>query len=608
MKLPSIGALWQNFKNVVVRFPLQVLIALLATGIWCYLAGPGLKMELHQNLLKLLLLCNLGLTLLLAFDTYAESRPLSSISKWLMRGLALALLTGLYFLIDPFKYLTDVFRVALFAFAFHLLVAFAPFIQRGNLNGFWQYNKILFLRFLMSAFYAAVLFAGLAIALFAIDGLFNVEIRSHVYLRLFVLLSAGFMTVFFLAGVPSNFQSLEEEQSYPKGLKIFTQYVLIPLMTIYLAILLVYEVKIAINWELPKGLVSTLILGYAVFGILSLLLIYPIREKDGNGWMKLFFRFFYLMMVPLIVLLILAVIKRVGNYGITESRYILIILAAWLTGITAYFLFSKKQNIKIIPVSLFVVAILAIYGPQSAFSISKASQISRLKNLMDSKSQEEKQEIPSVVRYLVDRHGLTSLQSFTAANLDEIEKKIYAKAEKNKSPNYEIESEKVDTAFALLKVKDMDNSTWTKYVTFTNEESLVNVQGYDALMDLNDYSQEPKIFNGEKFEIEKGRRKDRKGHSQKQEEKLTLKISGKEAVIFNIDSLARQLVLQNEQKSFKEVRHETFSVPSALFQMKQETQKYNFTFVLSSVNGNYQKSNKIFNWLNFNGYLLIKKN
>ncbi|WP_343531178.1 DUF4153 domain-containing protein [Pedobacter sp.] len=608
MKLPSVSVLLQNFKSVVTRFPLQVLLALVATGLWCHLAGTGVIMEQNQGLIKLLLFCNLGLTLLLALDTYAESHALSSTSKWLLRVLALALLAGLYFLIDPFRYLTDIFRVALFAFAFHLLVAFAPFIKRGNLNGFWQYNKTLFLRVLISAFYAAVLFAGLAIALFAIDGLFNVTIKSDVYLRLFIVLSAGFMTIFFLAGVPSNFQSLEEEQSYPKGLKIFTQYVLIPLMTIYLAILLVYEVKIAINWELPKGLVSTLILGYAVFGILSLLLIYPIREKDGNGWMKLFFRFFYLMMVPLIVLLILAVIKRVGNYGITESRYILIILAAWLTGITAYFLFSKKQNIKVIPISLFVVAILAIYGPQSAFSVSKASQISRLRNLMDSKSQEEKEEIPSVVRYLVDRHGLTSLHSFTTANLNEIEKKIYAKAEKNKSPNYEIESEKVDTAFALLKVKDMDNSAWAKYVTFTNEESVVNVRGYDGLMDLNDYSQEPKTFNGEKFEIEKGERKDRKGHPQKKVEKLTVKIAGKEAVVFNVDSLARQLVRQNEQKSFKKTGHETFSVPSTLLQMKQETRKYNFTFVARDLSGNYRRDERTFNWLNFGGYLLIKKN
>lgn len=608
MKLPSIGVLWQNFKSVVVRFPLQVLVALVATGLWYYLAGRGVKMDLNQNLLKLLLLCNLGLTLLLALDTYAESHSLNLRSKWIMRASGLAFLAALYFLIDPVKYLTDVFRVALFAFAFHLLVAFAPFIKRGNLNGFWQYNKTLFLRFLISAFYAAVLYAGLAIALFAIDGLFNVTIHSEVYLRLFIVLSAGFTTVFFLAGVPINFQELDEEQSYPKGLKIFTQYVLIPLMTIYLAILLVYEVKIAINWELPKGLVSTLILGYAVFGVLSLLLIYPIKEKDGNGWIKLFSRFFYLMMIPLIVLLILAVIKRVGNYGITESRYILIILAAWLTGITGYFLFSKKQNIKVIPVSLFVLAILSIYGPQSAFSISKVSQAARLKKLIASKNAVDKEEIPAVVRYLVDRHGLASLQGFTSANLKEVEEKIYVKAQKNKSRSYEIDNEKIDTAFVLLKVKDIDNSVWSKYMTFNSADGVVNLQGYEVMIDLNDYSQQPSIFNGDKFEVAKGEREEVKAHHKRKVEKLTLKISGKEEVLFNVDSLARDLVLKHDQQPFAKAGHETFTVPSALLQLPQKTRKYNFTFVVRNLSGNYQKNEKSFNWLNFNGYLLIKKN
>lgn len=608
MKLPSVSVLWQNFKSVVFRFPLQVLMALVATGVWCYLAGHGVEMELNQQLIKLLLLCNLGLTLLLALDTYAEGHSLSLTSKWLMRVLGLVFLAALYFLIDPFKYLIDVFRVALFAFAFHLLVAFAPFIKRGNLNGFWQYNKTLFLRFLISAFYAAVLFAGLAVALFAINGLFSVAIRSDVYLRLFIVLSAGFTTIFFLGGVPVNFQSLDEEHSYPKGLKIFTQYVLIPLMTIYLAILLVYEVKIAINWELPKGLVSTLILGYAVFGMLSLLLIYPIKEKDGNGWIRLFSRFFYLMMIPLIVLLILAVIKRVGNYGITESRYILIILTTWLTGITGYFLWSKKQNIKVIPVSLFVLAILSIYGPQSAFSISRVSQTARLKELMASKNTVDKEKIPAVVRYLVDRHGLTSLQGFTSVNLKEVEEKIYVKAEKNKSRSYEIDNEKIDTAFALLKVKDIDNSVWPKYMTFNSADGVVNLQGYDVMIDLNNYSQQPNIFNGDKFEVMKGEREEIKAHHKMKVEKLTLKIAGQEAAVFNIDSLAKELVLKNEQQPFKAVGHEAFVVPSGLLQLTQKTPKYNFTFVAGNLSGNYQKDDRTFSWLNFNGYLLIKKN
>ncbi len=605
MKLPSIDVLWLNFKNVVNRFPLQVLIAILATGIWWYLAGPNADKAYANDLVKLMLVFNFAVTLLLATDTYSESQLLAAKIKWLFRLIALAFLTALYFLLDPFQFTNDIFRMALFAFSFHLLVAFSPFIGRGKLNGFWQYNKTLFLRFLTAAFYAAVLFGGLAIALVAVDGLFNADIKSYHYIRLFALMSAGFTTIFFLAGVPQNFDELEEEQNYPKGLKIFTQYVLIPLMTIYLAILLVYEIKIAINWELPKGLVSTLILGYAVFGILSLLLIYPIKEKEGNGWMKLFSRFFYLMMIPLVVLLILAVVKRVGNYGITESRYILIILAVWLTGITIYFLFSKKQNIKVIPISLFVLALLSIYGPQSAFSISKASQIARLKKLMVSKDTEERSEIPNVVRYLVERHGLATLQSFTDSNLKEIEDKISIKGKQKNANYYEVKAEKIDTAFALLKVKEDFFSDGRHGITFENSDNeLMNVKGYDVMKNIESYFTSSVFeFDGKKIELFNSRLKGNSNYA----EKLIIKVNGTTSVL-DIHKLAAKLMLANQKDQFKQKQSQSFIAPAELMRLSQQNSGYTFTFVATRMYGSYRNPKNDFEELNFDGYLLIKKN
>ncbi|MBB6237044.1 hypothetical protein HDC90_001661 [Pedobacter sp. AK013] len=396
MKLPSLQQLYSGFVNVIKRFPLQFIFTVAATLCWCYYIHISdyrnyseQNENLKDHLIKAIAILNLALTLVLALDLISERNQYPQKKKWLLRLGGLLICVLLYFSLDPANYSADLYRIFLFAFAFHLLVAFAPFIRQEKVNGFWQFNKALFLRFLTSALYSAVLYAGLAIALVAIDGLFNANIKWQTYMTLFAVISAGFNTTFFLAGVPTDYQLLEEDHSYPKGIKIFAQFVLIPLVTIYLAILLVYEIKIAVLWELPKGLVSSLILGYAVFGILSLLLVYPVKETDGNSWIKLFSRFFYVMMIPLVVLLLLAVWKRVGHYGITESRYVLTALALWLAGITSYFLFSKKQNIKVIPISLCIISLLATYGPQSAFSVSKYSQLNRLKRIMDSKKKDD---------------------------------------------------------------------------------------------------------------------------------------------------------------------------------------------------------------------------
>ncbi|MEJ5963897.1 DUF4153 domain-containing protein [Pedobacter immunditicola] len=483
MKFPSLASLWNDTQKVLLRFPLQVLVTILAIVVIFILADFKGNQAVEHNLIKLVLICNMALVLLLAADLFAEVHQIGGVRKWGLRLLCLLICTAFYFILRPHLYMADMFRIGLLIFSFHLMVAFSPFIKKGNLHGFWEYNKVLFLRILTAGLYAAVLFAGLSIALLAIDGLFNVKIQSPVYLRLLSVVGVGFTTVFFLAGVPVDFTSINNTQhTYPKGLKIFTQYVLIPLLTIYLLILLVYEAKILVSWELPKGLVSTLILGYAVFGVLSLLLVYPIKEQEGNGWIKYFSRWFYIMMIPLVILLLLAVWKRVDNYGITEPRYILIILALWLSIITAYFLISAKDNIKIIPISLCILALLATYGPQSAFSVSRYSQTQRLKKLMSGKDAYAMREKPEVIRYLALNHGLASLQPFAKVDLEQLSDNLDQDTRLAAQHAYQRERILVDTAYALLKI----DKAAVKHRRFlqvkAQEEGVVNTKGFDYVI------------------------------------------------------------------------------------------------------------------------------
>ncbi|MFD0940007.1 DUF4153 domain-containing protein [Pedobacter boryungensis] len=606
MKLPSLQTLWQGTNRVSSRFPLQFLIAIISTGIWWCLTDLDYKeQEYTHNLVTALAVCNLALTLLLAADLFCEVHHYSNLKKWIVRIVVLAISITLYFLLNPWAYLIDVYRIFLLAFAFHLLVAFTPFIGKSNLNGFWQYNKTLFLRFLTAAFYAAVLYAGLSIALLAIDGLFDVDINYRTYMKLLAVVSAGFTTIFFLAGIPDNFEALNEEHSYPKGLKIFTQYVLIPLMTIYLGILLVYEVKIIFQWTLPKGLVSTLILGYAVFGILSLLLIYPIKDREGNGWMRLFSKFFYLMMIPLIVLLLLAIGKRVFSYGVTESRYILIVLGVWLTAVTTYFLISKKQNIKVIPISLCILALLGTYGPQSAFSVSKYSQVSRLRMLMKSADKKEIAERSEVVRYLVDRHGLTSLQSFTNADLKDIETKINARVKSKGVYDYEIKNQKIDTAFKLLKVKDVRYEDDNEQVNFiSKEKGVISVTGYDAIFSFNEYADSSKVFDGTVFKLDQNPEKKRSGNNNR----LTVTVGKENPFEFNLKAMANEAYNQYKMDKLIKVDYNNYEYPSEKMQLIHQTKRYTIKLVVTNMSGYFDNDKKDFDWFNFQGFILVKKN
>ena len=109
--------------------------------------------------------------------------------------------------------------------------------------------------------------------------------------------------------------------NYPKGLKNFTQYVLLPLISLYLVILICYEAKILVTLSLPVGWVSYLVLVFAIFGILSFLLVHPIATQTANLWMRTFNRWFYFLLIPLLGLLFWAILYRINLYGFTHERY-----------------------------------------------------------------------------------------------------------------------------------------------------------------------------------------------------------------------------------------------------------------------------------------------
>ena len=601
MKLPSLQHLYNGLILVIKRFPIQFLFIIIATICWAYYININkydndsiAQIQLINFLIKAIFISNVGLTLTLALDLLAEKKQFKPQKKWLIRIFAVLFCILLFFLLNPEDNFSDQLRIALLAFAFHLFVAFSPFMDQGHINGFWQFNKVLFLRFLTAALYSAALYGGLAIALVAIDGLFNVDIRWQTYLTVFAIIAAGFSPIFFLAGVPQSFAELDEDSAYPKGLKIFTQFVLIPLMTIYLAILLFYEIKIILIWSLPKGLVSSLIIGYAVFGILSLLLIYPMKDKEGNSWIKLFSRFFYIMLVPLIVLLLLAVWKRVGPYGITESRYILVIIALWLTGITSYFLLSKRDNIKVIPISLALITILAVYGPQSAIGLSRYSQLSRLKKIFNSKSPQDLAEKPMIIRYLVSRHGLSALQDFTKKDLKQVENTI-----NNKNLRYAKANALIDSAFSILKVSDENSmNSRSEYSFINSSQEFFNIKGYDYFFSINSYEDVEKTFNG--LKIKADRINDQK--------MVVIALAGKDKITIDISAIFDRAVVladKNKLKPTKNIRE--FIVPEKELSFSKVINRYQFTYVIENIRGYISKGKSRDGWFNVEAHLLIKK-
>ena len=440
MKLPSFQYLLDESTATFKRFSFAIIDVLIGTCIAVYLIDlPYNQQEMHPVLTKWLMVTGLGIPLFTTLVVLAEKRRLGSTVRLAAQFVGALILVVYYFsLPETFTNAPElhIVRYGLFALGLHFLVAFAPFTGRGEINGFWQYNKALFLRFLTAALFSGVLYAGLCIALVAADKLLGIDIDGKRYGQLWAIIAGVFNTWFFLSGVPKNLDALDSHTEYPRGLKIFTQFVLIPLVVIYLLILYLYTGKILIEWQWPNGWVANLVLGFSITGILSLLLVHPIKERAENVWVRFFSRWYYVALIPLVALLTLSIWQRISDYGVTENRYFVIILGGWLGGIVLYTLIAKVQNIKLIPMSLCMLAFLISFGPWGAFEVSERAQLRRLELLLsgnnllaDGKvrkmagkevSFRDSKDISSIARYIVSMHGGNTLQYLFSQNLTDV--------------------------------------------------------------------------------------------------------------------------------------------------------------------------------------------
>jgi hypothetical protein len=436
MNLPSFQQVVKDTTRTFLRFPFVLLTAAVGTLAAIILIdheGPPQATFLFNVLLAGLAGIPLLLGLALITEKLKWSRPMA-LGVQLLGVMLLAAYATTIPQDLPRSPEIYMLRQLLLLVALHLFVAFAPYTGTGEYNGFWHFNKALFLRLFAAGLFTIVLYAGLAIALAALDNLFGIDVPEKRYAELWFALIGLFTTWFFLAGIPEDLDRLEQVADYPKAIKIFAQYILFPLVLVYLVILYAYLFKIVIAWDWPQGWVSKLILGFSAAGIFALLLLYPVREQAENIWIRKVSGWFYILMVPLIIMLFPAVWRRISEYGITEGRYIAAALSVWLTGITIYFIFSKIKSIKIIPLSLCLLALIISCGPWGAFTVSEKSQINRLQALLIKNSilvngivqktstvvpAEDVKQISSIISYLHRIHGFDRIQPWFSEGLRE---------------------------------------------------------------------------------------------------------------------------------------------------------------------------------------------
>ena len=295
------------------------------------------------------------------------------------------------------------------------------------------------IRVILTAVFVVCLYIGLSAAAAAIQTLFGMNIPNQFYFDLMVLLFGPVSVIFFCAGIPKNLSQLESSQEFPNVIRIFVQFVLIPLVIVYFIIMYAYFGKIVMEWNLPKGFLTYFINANLVIGILSYLLIFPYKFHVNNKLITVYLSNFFLVLIPVIGMQLVGIITRLVDYGFTEERYLVLLVALWVVFLILYFQFSKKKNTITIPLSMFAFVLVSTIGPISSQSITKMSQTSRIQQtLLDLKMIENKKliafkqnkedtlmlkkaiQLTNDIEFMVREFGITGAEPYLTLTSNEI--------------------------------------------------------------------------------------------------------------------------------------------------------------------------------------------
>ena len=259
----------------------------------------------------------------------------------------------------------------------------------------------------------------------------------------------------------------EDEVKEPfKVLRIILNFILSPAVIIYTVILYTYFVKIVFEWDLPKGGVAWMVMGFITVTLIGRV-AQSILSQRYYDW---FYRHFTLIAIPPLVMYWIGSIYRIRIYSFTESRFYLMVAGVLMTLFVLMLYRQRTRRYQLMALIFGATIILFTYIPGiSAKSIGLHCQKQRLAELIgelkltdaktgklndnldlwgirhDSVMCERYKDVSSVIKYVRDEVGDKEFEakygkwshseySFNYANAKNADNRNYADTYNRKKP------------------------------------------------------------------------------------------------------------------------------------------------------------------------------
>ncbi len=247
----------------------------------------------------------------------------------------------------------------------HWLTDNEPFVQR-NVQMAWSLARALLVAGILYLLYVAIAFT--------IVSLFDISYKwNSWYGQAAVLLFCGLAPVLFFA-MEDHPETIEIRRFWA----VLLNWVLTPALLIYTGVLYVYAAKILFTWNLPKGGVAIMVTVFFVI-FFAAKMLQMLTEPQPFKW---FYDRFGLFVLPLLALFWTGVARRLADYGLTESRYYLLLGGLFMTCCVLIFLFRNRRGYFALATGSLAVVLLTVLVPSlRGERIAQRAQVQRVRTM-----------------------------------------------------------------------------------------------------------------------------------------------------------------------------------------------------------------------------------
>jgi len=470
--------------DAISRYPLAVIFLIAAAVV----NAKGINRGEPYN--KLLLTFVVGacfaFTMQAAFERFFEK-----LSQRVVSMVICVLLTVGYFLIVNQYTTTSLetwIRTSVALLALVIAYIWIPVIK--STVSFNESFMSTFKSFFNSLLFSVVLFIGISLIITAIDLLlFRVDEKAYMHALNIILVL--FAPIYFLSLIPiypgvwsknlfqesldHNIENITKSSSCPRFLEILISYIIIPLLSTYTVILVIYIARNITEKFWTDNRLEPMLVGFAI----TVILVYILASEIENKFAQLFRKIFPKVLVPIVVFQIVSSVLRTQDTGITHGRYYVILFGIFAAVSGIFLSFIPVQRNGIVAILLIAFSLFSIIPPVDAFTISRTNQKKILQSvLVKNKMLQDNKITPNPSVPEEDK-------KIIATTLNYLEMMGYTKDIEYLGKDFNLYNDFYDT-FGFYRYEESMYRQESVYMSL-NQHSPIIISGYDALVVMNFY-------------------------------------------------------------------------------------------------------------------------